>query len=1138
LPLRCPASILRYAPVTLTLLGLLPLACVSAPPSAVREVLPASGSLKAEKGASFEGELGPGESREFALPLQPGWYVSWRIQRKEPDFSVRLVGPRGEEIAAAESLEAAGRAFALSAVTDGAGEYRLRLALNTPPAPQAARGWYRIEIQDLRPAQPADGGRIAAERAMSQAFALRGEAQLQGFQRALDLWRRAGDAEGEVDTLVQIGVYYRQKAEKPREAISWYEKAVARADEAAYRWGKAQALQSLGVAASQLGEWDKALTAYSGALAVWTGLGDLENEGRTLYSLGNFYQTRGDSQQALHYFAQALPLRQGAGDLSGEVNTLNAMAMAYSDLGRIREARESFERLLELSQGAQDTQRAGALSSLAGFDQRTGELQKAQELYQKALQIFERLGVRSLQAQVLNNMAALSHDLGDLETALDQYRQALDLCRSVEDRNLAIETLEAQTLANLGWTQHLLYPEQSKEALQTLDQAYELGRNLDNSDSTQALALYYIGRVHSQLNEPAIALPFLERSSSLWQKNPGEHPKSLLALGEVHQALGHRQEAARFFSEAVEASRRMEKTSMISKGLYLQAAFDRANGDLEKALGEIEEALGLVEGMRSRVESDDLRTSFFASRRAFFELYIEILMRLHEQRPGDGFDARSFQASERARARGLLDLLAEGRIDVRQGIAPDLKRRETELDAQLGYLKNQLSQVYSLPGNEARIAQLKRQIGEAGTERERLSEQIRHDYPQYAALLYPKPLDLAAVQGLLDDRTALCEYAVGEESSFLFVVTRDRLQSYRLPGQEELGRAVQTIRRALAEGPGRRRSGGYVRAAFELYQQILAPAESLLRGKSRLLVSPDGPLLVLPFDALLTGNATSDGYDLPYLLRRYAITSIPSASVLGRVQAAKPEAEEAAKTFLGYSDPIYETGLAAGGAPESEEDGRRGVPADPERPTQRLEESAREVREIASLFPAAEREVYERGAATEENIENNELLKKARLIHFATHGFVDEVRPYLSGLVLTRTQNSEVDGILRMHEIFNLKMRADVVVLSACNTGLGKQVSGEGLVGLTRAFLYAGANSMVVSLWQVADHSTADLMVDFYNFLKEGAEKVEALQRAKLRMIESGGKTSHPFYWAPFVLTGEPGALSRNIFPATAPVTE
>ena len=332
----------------------------------------------------------------------------------------------------------------------------------------------------------------------------------------------------------------------------------------------------------------------------------------------------------------------------------------------------------------------------------------------------------------------------------------------------------------------------------------------------------------------------------------------------------------------------------------------------------------MVEGMRSRVESDDLRTSFLASRRAFFELYIDILMRLHEQRPGDGFDARAFQASERARARGLLDLLAEGRIDVRQGIAPDLKRRETELDAEVGYLRNQLSRLYSSSRDEARIAQLKRQIGEGETERERLSEQIRRDYPQYAALLYPKPLDLAAVQGLLDDRTALCEYAVGEESSFLFVVTRDRLQSYRLPGQEELGRAVQAIRGALAEGPGRRRSGGYVREAFELYQQILAPAESLLRGKSRLLVSPDGPLLVLPFDALLTENATSDGYgDLPYLLRRYAITSIPSASVLGRVQAAKPEAEEAAKTFLGYSDPIYETGLAAGGAPETEEDGRQ-----------------------------------------------------------------------------------------------------------------------------------------------------------------------------------------------------------------------
>lgn len=293
---------------------------------------------------------------------------------------------------------------------------------------------------------------------------------------------------------------------------------------------------------------------------------------------------------------------------------------------------------------------------------------------------------------------------------------------------------------------------------------------------------------------------------------------------------------------------------------------------------------------------------------------------------------------------------------------------------------------------------------------------------------------------------------------------------------------------------------------------------------------PDGPLLLLSFEALLTSppDPARGGYDsLPYLILDRSVTYVPSASVLAELGAPRPAGARPpeSKLFLGFGDPDYggpaDTASPSSPSPEgtlTRSLQKAGLPH-----PQPLPESRNEVTRIASLFPAGRAQLFLGSEASEEDVKSNPSLKDAWRIHFAVHGFTDETRPELSGLVLALDGDHAEDGLLQVYEIFNLQLDADLVVLSACDTGLGLNVNGEGLLGVTRALLYAGASSVVVSLWQVADISTSELMIRFYENLGGKDDKAEALRQSKLAMIR-GGRFGHPYYWAPFILIGQPGA--------------
>ncbi len=366
---------------------------------------------------------------------------------------------------------------------------------------------------------------------------------------------------------------------------------------------------------------------------------------------------------------------------------------------------------------------------------------------------------------------------------------------------------------------------------------------------------------------------------------------------------------------------------------------------------------------------------------------------------------------------------------------------------------------------------------------------------------------------------------IGKDSSFLFVVSREGVESYGLPQAAEMEELVEEIREALKR-PGRREFARYVSAARRLYDAVILPAADRLAGKKRLLIAPDGALYYLPFELLLSSQANTEGRavykEQPFLLRQWAISYIPSAGVLASLESGKARAEplsSEAKQFIAFADPVY----PPAGKADYNEASRvaRSLAGRDRFRLERLSDSGREVKSIAAAFEPESAIIYLRQEAREENVKNNPDLSRARRIHFAAHGLISEPEPEYSGLVLSLDEDHAEDGILQVYEIFDLRLTADLVVLSACRTGLGKKLRGEGVIGLSRAFLYAGASSVVVSLWQVADKSTADLMVRFYQGMEGENDKSESLRQAKLKMIESS-PYSHPYYWAPFILIGDP----------------
>jgi len=619
----------------------------------------------------------------------------------------------------------------------------------------------------------------------------------------------------------------------------------------------------------------------------------------------------------------------------------------------------------------------------------------------------------------------------------------------------------------------------------------------------------------------------------------------------------------------------------LGKSLWLQGVQETdAKKSLalrESALKNYRDALQTIETLRSgSLRADEARTTFLATTKDVFD---ETTTNLAEMSllaaPGSGplagkaldYAAEAFKVSEQSRARSLLDLLSETGISITEGIPADLlKRKQDNLDRQQEIAENLLGVSLNPDQQKKKPSELEAELEKLQTDFDDIENQIRTASPRYASLTGGQPLSLAdAQQRVLDDRTVLLEYSLQPDASYLWAISKSAVSLYKLPARSAIEKLATDLRTQLIPTKLQRRIVGidvmadsqrglgvsatpfaedaaaFVTASSAMYKVAVEPAAASIADK-RLLIVADGALNYVPFEALVTSAPSADYSSLPYLIKTNEIIYAPSASVVGAIR--QQESNRSGRAILVVADPVFNSrdtrahSTASSPITETRGLGIQSALADVAGqdaattaestkmeglPLARLAGTREEAEQIVKLARAsgAQADVWLDLDASEDNVDLRDI-SKYRILHVATHGLLNAERPQFTGLVLSLVGNKNEDGFLRTDEVFNLRLGSPLVMLSACETGLGKEKRGEGVMGLTRAFMYAGAPTVGVSLWSVADKSTAELMADFYKRLlaSQTASPATAMREAQLAMI-SGKKYSAPFYWAPFVLVGD-----------------
>jgi CHAT domain-containing protein len=755
-----------------------------------------------------------------------------------------------------------------------------------------------------------------------------------------------------------------------------------------------------------------------------------------------------------------------------------------------------------------------------------GEKQKALEYFNQSLLLLRAVGDRSREASTLNNIGLVYSELGEKQKALEYYNLSLPLLQATGHRSG-----EASTLSNIGGV-YLALGEQLK-ALEYFNQSLPLRQAVGDRNG-EAITLNNIGSVYSALGEEQKALKYYNRSLLLLRATgdrTGE-ARILSNIGLVYSELGEQQKALDYYSQSLSLSRTVGDRSWEARILYNIAVAKRYRGNLTEALKDVEMAIDIIENLRTKIASPELRTSYFATVQNYYEFYIDLLMQLHKQQPNFNYNIKAFEASERSRARSLLELLQEANAKIREGVAPDLLQQEQKLQQQLDAIEKRRIELVSLPNpNLTQVEALNKQQQELLQQYQQNQTQIRSTSPRYAALTQPQPLTLPQIQKqVLDDNTILLQYSLGKDRSYLWVVTATKITSYELPKRADIETAARDFLDATTNPVLRDFPKRVAAASSNLSQLILQPAAAEL-GQKRLLIVPDGILHYTPFAALtipqVAGQNTNN-----FLITQHEIITLPSASTLGILRQNYADRKPPNQTLAILADPVFSPdddrikGKITPETAEKLESNNLGLNRSLRNshmswPPRRLPFTRQEAQSIFNLVPSASLQklgfAADRTAATDRNLANYQIL------HFATHGIANSEHPELSGILMSMVDDKGniVNGFLRLNDIFNLQISAKLVVLSACQTGMGQSIKGEGIVGLTRGFMYAGAQRVAVSLWNVDDEGTSVLMQKFYQkMLQEKLAPAAALRVAQLEIM-SQEKWQSPYYWAAFALQGE-----------------
>lgn len=901
---------------------------------------------------------------------------------------------------------------------------------------------------------------------------------------------------------------------------------------------QAEALSKLGDTYARQGRSAEAQPLLQRALVLGRQARSPRVQAAALYGLARIEAANGQVRQAIDRYREAARLRETIGDDFGRALALHNAAAALWSTGDNLAALKTYQQALQIRERISDrTGIAYTLYGIAVSQWAMGEDQAALDTYRRVLSRWRGLEDARGEANALNSMGLIYSSLGDTTRALRQFGQALAIWEESKD-----PSGEAYTRNNMG----MAYFDQGEfeRAAESYRKSLQLLEGL-NDPRGKAYVEHNLGRLLLNQGQPQPALQHLERSLEL-KEGIGDRfgsARTIDLLGEVHLAAGDAEAARRSYENALGIHRQVGDRTGEVDSLGGLARAERSLGSPQAALQNIGAAIELIETSRLKFRSDDLRSSFLASWRDYYGFEIDLLMELHRLRPGEGFAERALEVSERVRSRSLLEALTASEEQVGEAAASRVGKLERLLRHQIEQEVETLDRLGKAGFSRSQRAQLESELDRHLEQYRAARTDLRRKDPHYSSLVAPRPFRLSEHRGaLIDDETLLLEFFLGRDRSFLWAVTKDSVQSFDLPAADQIdSRALQLYEYLSARNrPNPSESAGAVRhrvqeadrmaaeMAAELGRILLGTLPSRLQ-RSRLVLVTDGFLQYVPFGALPQPEnwrspeqrEAAESGSGAYLGLRQEVIAVPSLQVLAQLRREKDTRSRAPARLAIFADPVFQREdprVSTDSTP------RAAAPSDDPGSirSSRLRFSRFEAEEIANLVPASKRLLLLDFSACRESFAAADL-SRFQYLHFATHTLVDTENPLLSGIVLTQVDEKghPQDGVVRLYEIYNTKLQADLVVLSSCRTAIGKRVWGEGLMGLSRGFLYAGASSVMASLWQVEDRATSVFMRTFYEELLTGNKsRQEALQSAQ-RSLAADPRWQSPYYWAAFVLQGD-----------------
>ncbi|NMG10069.1 tetratricopeptide repeat protein, partial [Brasilonema sp. UFV-L1] len=660
-----------------------------------------------------------------------------------------------------------------------------------------------------------DATRAAAEKVFKEGWALykQGTAvslrqAIKKYQEALVLWRKAGDKLWEATTLNNIGLVYSNLGDK-QSALKYFNSALPLMKEVSDKAGEAATLSNIGGVYSALGDEHSALKYYNSALILSQQVRDKLGQARTFNNIGLVYSNLGDKQSALKYYNSALVLSKQLRNKLGEATTLNNIGYVYSNLGDKQNALKYLNSALPLRREVGDkVGEAATLSNIGSVYDDLGDEHSARKYYNSALSLSQQVGDKAGEARNLTNIGGVYDDLGDEHSALKYYNSALSLSQQV-----GYKVQEARILNNIG-------------------------------------AVYF------DLGDKQSALKYYNSSLPL-RKQVGDkagEATTLDNIGLVYDALGDKQRALKYYNSALPLRKQVGNKAGEANTLYNLAYVERDRGNLQAARTNVEAAIKIIEELRTKIDRQELRTSYFATVQRYYKFYIDLLMELHKKDPSQGYDALALHISERSRARSLIELLTSANANILKGANPELIQQERSLRQQIDARETLRQNLENSPNKndltKASIQKLTTEIENLLSQYRELQAKIRTTSPEYAKLTNPNPekdiLKLPQIQQQLDKDTLLLQYSLGKERSYLWAVTPTSMQVYTLPGRKEIEKVAEGFHTDLQQATA---TDSAIKSAKQLSQLLIAPVADKLHRK-RLVIVADGALQTIPFGAL------------------------------------------------------------------------------------------------------------------------------------------------------------------------------------------------------------------------------------------------------------------------------------------------